>query len=181
MATFTIDSDNNIAAHAGSIPASAANLQTFTSEKELAKLASGWPASRLMEVWNSFAGVTPFDDLKPVRKFTDRKQGIARIWRAVARLSPLVAPRVAAGTRASVRAAQLRNGPGQPTSKKAEVIGLMKRARGVTLAEIVAATGWRKHTVRGFVSILAHRGGQPIESAKNAEGERIYRIVKQPY
>ena len=65
-----------------------------------------------------------------------------------------------------------------PANKKAEVIAMMKRAKGVTLAEIVATTGWQKHTVRGFVSILGGKGGQKIESSKNAAGERSYRIAK---
>ena len=64
------------------------------------------------------------------------------------------------------------------TNKKAEVIALMKRAKGVTLAEIMEATGWQKHTVRGFVSILGSKGGEKIESTKNAAGERTYRITK---
>jgi hypothetical protein len=64
------------------------------------------------------------------------------------------------------------------TNKKAAVIALMKRAKGVTLAEIVEATGWQKHTVRGFVSILGSKGGEKIESEKNAAGERTYRIAK---
>jgi hypothetical protein len=55
---------------------------------------------------------------------------------------------------------------------------MMKRAKGVTLAEIVTATGWQNHTVRGFVSILGSKGGQKIESSKNAAGERSYRIAK---
>ena len=46
--------------------------QSFSKEKELAKLTAEWPASRLVETWNSFAGVAPYDDLKPVKKFTDR-------------------------------------------------------------------------------------------------------------
>jgi len=62
-------------------------------------------------------------------------------------------------------------------NKKAEVIAMMKRARGATLAEIVKATGWQKHTVRGFVSILGSKGGEKIESSKNAAGERTYKIV----
>jgi hypothetical protein len=39
MITFTIDTDNNIAAHAAA-PASTGNTQRFASEKELAKLAA---------------------------------------------------------------------------------------------------------------------------------------------
>ena len=64
------------------------------------------------------------------------------------------------------------------TNKKADVIALMKRAKGVTLAEITKATGWQPHTVRGFVSILGSKGGETIESSKNAEGERTYKIGK---
>ena len=55
---------------------------------------------------------------------------------------------------------------------------MMKRAKGATLAEIVDATGWQKHTVRGFVSILGSKGGEKIESAKSEKGDRTYRIAK---
>ena len=51
-------------------------------------------------------------------------------------------------------------------NKKAEVIALMKRAKGTTLAEIMAATKWQAHTVRGFVSILGSKGGEKIVSSK---------------
>ena len=72
--------------------------------------------------------------------------------------------------------------PAKPKSeranKKVEVIALMNRAKGATLAEIMKATGWQPHTVRGFVSILGKKGGEKIESLKNTEGERTYRIAK---
>jgi predicted transcriptional regulator len=86
-----------------------------------------------------------------------------------AKKSPTKAPRRA---RAQKGATESRS------NKKAEVIAMMKRAKGVTLAEIVEATGWQKHTVRGFVSILGSKGGQKIESSKNAAGERSYHIAK---
>ena len=63
-------------------------------------------------------------------------------------------------------------------NKKAEVIAMMQRAKGATLAEIMKATGWQAHTVRGFVSILGSKGGQKIESSRSDSGERTYRIVK---
>jgi uncharacterized protein DUF3489 len=188
MATFTIDSDNNITAHA-ELPVGTDQSQSFTNQKELAKLTAEWPASRLVETWNSFAGVAPFDDLKPVKKFTSRKAAVARIWKAVARLSRDVAPQAAdvAPTKGKAkkssakapRPARAKKGATESSgNKKAEVIAMMKRAKGATLAEIMAATAWQKHTVRGFVSILGSKGGQKIESAKNAAGERCYRIAK---
>jgi hypothetical protein len=64
------------------------------------------------------------------------------------------------------------------TNKKAEGIAMMKRAKGATLPEIMKATGWQPHTVRGFVSILGSKGGEKIESSKNAAGERTYKIGK---
>ena len=63
-------------------------------------------------------------------------------------------------------------------NKKAEVVAMMKRSKGATLPEIMKATGWQPHTVRGFVSILGSKSGEKIESSKNAAGERTYKIGK---
>ncbi len=49
---------------------------------------------------------------------------------------------------------------GDGTNKKAEVIAMMKRAKDATFPEIMKATGWQPHTVRGFVSILGSKGGR---------------------
>ena len=62
------------------------------------------------------------------------------------------------------------------SNKKAEVIAVRKRAKGATLAEIMETTGWQPHTVRGFVSILGSKGGEKVESSKNATGERSDRM-----
>jgi hypothetical protein len=185
---FTIDSQNNIVAHIQA-PDKTDDQQTFATEKELTKVSADWPASRLVEVWNSFAGVAPFDDLKPVKKFTNRKAAVVRIWQAVQRLdgdtTPAGAPVATEQTRSKKSTAKgkrrdtaQKGAKAARSNKKAEVIALMKRAKGATLAEIVEATGWQKHTVRGFVSILGSKGGEKIESSKNAAGERSYRIAK---
>jgi hypothetical protein len=187
VTTFTIDTDNNITALTG-LPAGADKSQSFSSPKELAKLTADWPASRLVDTWNSFAGVTPFDNLKPVKKFTSRKAAVARIWQAAQRLSSdgaqqaaLVAPAKAKSRKAPAKAnrrARVQKGAADGRNKKADVIAMMKRAKGATLAEIMDATAWQAHTVRGFVSILGSKGGEKIESSKNAAGERSYRIAK---
>jgi len=85
----------------------------------------------------------------------------------------------------SRKAAASPKGPKKPTakgepregSKKAEIIALMQRAKGVSLPEIQKLTGWQKHTVRGFISILGSKGGLKIDSEKNTAGERVYRIA----
>ena len=63
-------------------------------------------------------------------------------------------------------------------NKKAEVVAMMRRAKGATLDEIIAVTSWQRHTVRGFVSLLGSKGGLKIESSKDAAGNRSYRIAK---
>ena len=92
MRLFAIDNENTITAFpaAEQIPE---GQEHFASEKELAKLAADWPADRLVQTWNSFAGVAGFGgDLKPVKKFTDRKSAVARIWKAIQKLDAPDAP-----------------------------------------------------------------------------------------
>ena len=55
---------------------------------------------------------------------------------------------------------------------------MMRRAKGVTLDEIMKAKGWQKHTVRGFVSVLGSKHGITVESSKSDAGERTYKIAK---
>jgi hypothetical protein len=80
--TFSIDTENNITALAEGAAAADGSL-AFASANELAKAAAEWPIERLVETWNGFAGAPPFGDLKPVKKFTDRKTAVARIWKAI--------------------------------------------------------------------------------------------------
>jgi hypothetical protein len=103
----------------------------------------------------------------PAKKGASRKKGAPKAKKSA---KPAKA--------AKARAATKKGATDTRSNKKAEVIAMMKRAKGVTLAEIVEATGWQKHTVRGFVSILGSKGGEKIESSKNAAGERSYRIAK---
>jgi hypothetical protein len=49
---------------------------------------------------------------------------------------------------------------------------------GVTLAELMAATEWQAHSIRGFLSgTLGKKMGLTVESSKNGLGERTYRIA----
>lgn len=91
--------------------------------------------------------------------------------RKKAKVSKKIATKSAAAKKTSKPAAERMN-------KKAEVIAMMRRPKGATLAEIMSATGWQKHTVRGFVSLLGKKGEAKIDSSKSAGGERTYKIEK---
>ena len=59
------------------------------------------------------------------------------------------------------------------------MIALLQRAKGATLDELVAATGWQAHTVRGAMSgALKKRLGLTIESEKVETRGRVYRIER---
>jgi hypothetical protein len=185
MTTFAITADNNITAFtaAEQVPE---GQQRFATEKELAKVSAEWPISRFAEVWNGFAGVVPFDSLKPVKKFTDRKTAVGRIWRAIQALTPIPAPQAAhaapkkakATKEASPKGAATRANGAREGSKKAVVLELISRPDGATLKEIMDATEWQAHSVRGFISgSLGKKMGLNVESSKRANGERAYRTA----
>jgi hypothetical protein len=183
MPTFSVDTENNITAFtaAEQVPE---GQEHFASEKEFAKLSAGWPITRFVEVWNGFAGVVPFSGLRPVKKFTDRKTAVARIWRAVQALTPTAAPQAAPvapkRAEATKKATAAEGAPtARPGSKKAIVLDMLKRPEGATLQEIMSATQWLAHSVRGFVSGgLTKKMGLKIESFKSTNGDRAYRLAQ---
>ena len=63
-------------------------------------------------------------------------------------------------------------------SKGAKIIDMIGRAKGATLAEIMKATDWQAHSVRGFISIAAKKHSINIESSKNDAGDRVYKVAK---
>ena len=183
MTTFTIDTDNNITAFAAAeqIPE---GQDRFTTEKEFAKLSADWPITRFVEVWNAFAGAPPFGELKPVKKFTDRKTAVARIWKAIQALTPTPAPQAAPVAPKKAKAAKAATAKdATPTardgSKKAIVLDMLKRPDGATLADIMAATSWQAHSVRGFISgSLGKKMGLTVESFKRPDGVRAYKVAQ---
>ena len=200
---FTIDNDNDIRVHeteeqAEEAAQAAAGTIVVRSEKELAKAAGEWPASRLVELWNSFAGVAPFTDCKQVKKFENRDRAVARIWTTIQRLANAIAPKppeeVKPATEPKKTGKLKAAKSAKPTAKgkaakgkkaaagrpregthKAQVIAMLQRKGGVTLDQIMEATGWQKHTVRGFSSILGSKGGMKIASTRReSDGARVY-------
>lgn len=63
-------------------------------------------------------------------------------------------------------------------TKQSQVIALLRRPEGATIAQIMAATGWQAHTVRGtFAGSLKKKLGLVITSDKAQDGKRVYCIA----
>ena len=198
MKTYTIDAENSITAHA--TKQEAGEGETFSSQQELASLVAEWQTDRLVEVWNGIPGLTP------VKKFTDRKSAVSRIWKAIQRLdggspaetaapAPKRANKAKAAAKKGKKAKPAAKAPTKAAkgkrakagskpaavrdgSKKAAVLGLLQRKGGATLAQIMKATGWQAHSVRGFISgALGKKMGLTVDSVRRDDGERVYTLV----
>ena len=62
-------------------------------------------------------------------------------------------------------------------SKTAKVLDLLKRPGGASLKQLMKATGWQPHSVRGFLSgTLKKKMGLKLESSRREGEERAYRL-----
>jgi hypothetical protein len=200
MKTFTIDGQNNITAFATQEEAAATTttpFDSFASQKELAELAAGWPPERLVAIWNSLPGV------KPVKSFKNAKIAAGRIWESIQSLGDVPKPKAERKPKGGAQAAKGARAKGKATkkttpaknapkakkaakaeesagpregSKTAQVVAMLQRKNGATLAEIMEKMGWLKHTVRGFMAGAMKKAGYTVESFKSEKGERTYRI-----
>jgi hypothetical protein len=68
--------------------------------------------------------------------------------------------------------------PAREGSKTNKVLDLLKQPGGVTAKELMKATGWQPHSVRGFLSgTIGKKMGLTVTSIKGEDGERSYSIT----
>ena len=68
--------------------------------------------------------------------------------------------------------------PVRPGSKLAALVVALRRPQGSTSLQLMLATGWQPHTVRGAISgMLRKKLGLNVVLAHNKSGERVYRVV----
>lgn len=68
--------------------------------------------------------------------------------------------------------------PAREGSKTNMVLELLKRPGGITAKELMKATGWQSHSVRGFLSgTIGKKMGLTLSSVKGDDGERSYSVA----
>ena len=109
-------------------------------------------SKQLLTLWNALPGVAKR------KKVGDRRALIDQLWSAIEALpDPEPQPDV------------------HRRSKQDGVIAMLRRPEGATVDEVVSATGWQRHTVRGvFSGTLKKKLGLTLASAKEERG-RVYR------
>ncbi len=88
------------------------------------------------------------------------------------------APKTASKVTAKPKAGKAAKEKGIREGSKTEtILGLLKRASGVTLKELMKATDWQAHSVRGFLSaVVGKKMKLTVDSTKAENGERTYSI-----
>ena len=66
------------------------------------------------------------------------------------------------------------------STKSAQIVELLARANGASIRELMKATGWQAHSVRGFMAGSLKRQGRSVTSAVDNEGERRYQLAVSP-
>ena len=63
-------------------------------------------------------------------------------------------------------------------SKQANIIAVLRRAEGATVADLMQLTGWLPHSMRGVISdVLKRKLGLAVGSSLQPDRGRVYRIV----
>ena len=64
-------------------------------------------------------------------------------------------------------------------TKGGQILALIRRPKGATLAELGKLTSWQNHSIRGFLSgTVGKKMGLTVESIKREDGERVYSLKK---
>jgi hypothetical protein len=134
MRIYIIGNDGITLCHEAPATVNEGEIAVASNEELLATPLSG---KRLLALWNALPGV------EKRRKVGDREALIDQLWSAI---EALPEPEPQSETK-------------RP-SKQDAVIAMLRRPEGATVEEVVRATGWQRHTVRGVFS------GYPEEEAR---------------
>jgi hypothetical protein len=67
--------------------------------------------------------------------------------------------------------------PARSGSKTAKILEMLRRPGGASARELLKATGWQPHSLRGFLSgTVGKKVGLSLTSTKGDDGERVYSL-----
>ncbi|MGA1994030.1 MAG: hypothetical protein ABSH46_23565 [Bryobacteraceae bacterium] len=163
-------------------------FDSFASQKELAALIAGWPAERLVALCNSLPGVEPVERFKSAKaaakRIWSRLQAFGEAAKAAAEPLKPKAPKKAKGRAQAAKGAPAKGKASKKTtpaksapkgkkaakakdsagpregSKTAQVVAMLQRKNGATLAE----KGWLQGRVLQARGRRAHLPDQPVAS-----------------
>ena len=125
----------------------------------------------------TLAAAAPARSKKPK---PDKKARVAQRSRHVAPAKATLARKATPAKKAPkgrTKAELAKPKPTREGSKTAQILGLLKRPGGATSKELMKATGWLPHSVRGFLSgTVGKKMGLPVTSTKGEDGERTYSV-----
>jgi hypothetical protein len=121
-------------------------LKVVATQDDLADLN----AKQLLAVWNALTGENR-------KRFKSHDEALGAVWGKLLAL------------------AEAERAKASEMTKKARVLALLRRPTGATIAEIMAATGWKEHSVRGFLYGVVKNMHLPLERMGTAR----YRIPPQ--
>jgi hypothetical protein len=115
----------------------------------------------------------------PSKKGASQKKGAPKGQKPTKGKSKASAPKKRAkGGKKPAKARREKTTIPRSESKGAKILEMIARAKGATLAELMRATDWQAHSLRGYLSTAAKKQGIKIESTKNEGGERTYTAKK---
>jgi hypothetical protein len=121
-------------------------------------------------------GATVAPEKAPSKKGASHKKGAPKAKKSAKTAAPKKEAKASKKAAKPERAAKA-TAP-RAESKGAKILEMIGRAKGATLAEIMKATDWQAHSVRGFISTAAKKHNVKIESSKSEAGDRVYKIAK---
>jgi hypothetical protein len=170
MKTFTIDEQNNITAFGSqeeAVATSATPFDSFANQKELAHLATVWSAERLVAIWNSLAGV------KPVKSFKSAKAAAGKIWERIQGLGEPAKPKAERKAKGGAQAAKGAPTKGKATKRATAAKKAPKAKKATTKADAAAGPREGSKTAQVVEMLQRKNGATLAESWKSLGGKSI--------
>jgi hypothetical protein len=63
-------------------------------------------------------------------------------------------------------------------TKQGSILAMLRQPKGATIAAIMEATSWQKHSVRGFLAGVVRKRLKLKLGSKTVDGNRVYQITR---